>query len=237
MLQDTAIVLHYSQYKESSLVIHLFCRKNGVILAHYRHAKSRFSKQGFEQLYFHHFNIQLKPFQQMYMVQSLESMSAAANLKGRKHLCGLYINELVKHGWQSTDACEKLFDFYLQTIDNIASEDESQLGLFLRKFELIYLQESGYGLQFECDNQGRPIEPEYLYTYNSGEGFERLAATKVSSAIVRSLIEGKDIIAWSQGHLNQSENQLKKICRIAISHSLHGYEFKTKKVYHELYGA
>jgi DNA repair protein RecO (recombination protein O) len=231
MLQDTAVVLHYSTYKESSLVLHLFCKSNGVIRANYRHAKSKFSKQGFEQLYFHLFNIQLKPFQQMSMVNSLESISVPTHLKGRKHICGLYINELVKNGWQSTEACEKLFDFYLQTIDNIAKEDESQLGTLLRNFELCYLQESGYALQFEHDSQSKPIQPDLTYHYHAGIGFELQA-----SASKNLVVKGNDIIAWSEGRFCQSDNLLKKICRVAISHSLNGYEFKTKKVYHELYG-
>jgi DNA repair protein RecO (recombination protein O) len=234
MLQDTAVVLHYSQYKESSLLLHLFCRHNGVVRAHYRHAKSKFAKQGFEQLYFHHFNIQLKPFQQMYMVHNLEPISASTVLKGRKSLCGLYLNELIKNGWQSTESCEKLFDLYLQTIDNIAADEESQLGLLLRKFELSYLQESGYALQFTWDSKGDVIEPEKTYRYQAGIGFEEDLFHHNQPGL---RIKGQDILAWSKDELGQSENQLKQICRIAVSHSLQGYEFKTKKVYYELYGA
>lgn len=161
-------VLHRRAYGDNSLLVDLFSRDHGRLSAVARGAQQARSSRA----------ALLQPFLpllatwrgkgELPTLGNVESAGRGVNLVGRRLFCGLYLNELLSRLLLRHDPHLSLFASYGEVIRRLASEPEEDL---LRQFELILLQELGFGLLLdqEADN-GQPIVRDRLYHYRIESG-------------------------------------------------------------------
>ena len=151
--EHIAYVLHKRPFRETSVLVDLFCKEQGRVRAVARGARS---KHGAKRLY-------LEPFTPLMvawggrselktLVRSESAAQTTASLSGSILYVGLYINELLMRLLAEGDAHEYLFQKYTDLLEGLANSSlgsGSNLETLLRVFELILLEEIGYALPLD----------------------------------------------------------------------------------------
>lgn len=147
-----AFVLHHHDWSESSLIVDLFTRGQGRVVAAARGAKRPYSQ----------LRAVLLPFQRLQVaygvrrpregegdggeVQPLKTAEWAggpAMLGGAALLTGFYLNELLMKLLARQDPHPALFDAYAHTLPALGASDDARVEAALRGFELVLLREIG----------------------------------------------------------------------------------------------
>lgn len=163
LLQD-GFVLHYKLYRETSLILEIFTRDFGklsVIAKGARRARSKFSGL-------------LQPFRLLKLswcgksdlctLTDAEIVPPLIHLSSNALYCGFYLNELLNRFLHRNDPDDQLFSVYGQTLSLLASGNSIEQPL--RIFELVLLDQVGYGLQIEYEMEnGKRIDPDKRYKY------------------------------------------------------------------------
>ena len=159
--QQSAFVLINRPYSESSWIVEVFSRDHGRIALMSKGARRVKSKlKGV-----------LLPFQPLLISWSgkgeIPTLTAAeidlidfdliANeLTGDSLVCGFYCNELIVNLLHRHDPHVSLFDHYLATVIKLSQcANNEQLSLVLRDFERTIIKETGYGISFIRQADGK----------------------------------------------------------------------------------
>ncbi len=167
---DQAYILHARKYRNTSLILHLLTREQGrysVVVKGARDAGSKLRGR-------------LQPFTPLLVASlgksdlktatSIDFPGPAFRLLGKQLLLGLYSNELLYRLLGHFDPAPKIFDEYELLLDALQQAPASVAPL--RCFELMLLQELGYGINFEHEvSTGEPLEADGYYHYVVAEGF------------------------------------------------------------------
>ena len=188
---EPAFVLHSYDWSESSLILEVFCRRQGRVALVAKGAKKPTSN----------FRPVLLPLQPLLLTYTLAGDGTADihTLKGAEWvgghvmptgdalLSGLYLNELLLRLLARADAHTALFDAYAGVVRVLASEHGDALEPVLRSFELLLLRE--IGLLPSLDAQTMTLEPlkaDARYTLVAeGRRQEEAAATAVDRGQTR----------------------------------------------------
>lgn len=110
----------------------------------------------------------------------------------------LYANELIAALYRIEDNSQILFAAYLDVLTHL--EEGYPESWTLRQFELVLLEELGYGidLSFDCSS-GTPIMPRKWYVYQSGAGFKEILSDMIGGISMNDAYNGADIIALRTG--------------------------------------
>jgi len=144
---EPAFVLHSYDWSESSLILEVFCRRQGRVALVAKGAKKPTSN----------FRPVLLPLQPLLVTYTLTGDGSADihTLKGAEWvgghvmptgdalLSGLYLNELLLRLLARADPHAALFDAYAGVVRVLASEHGDALEPVLRSFELLLLREIG----------------------------------------------------------------------------------------------
>lgn len=169
--QDSCFLLHKRPFKDHYSWVYLLTREHGLVTACVRERKQQ--KTGLNPLItFARYWCQGRE-QQILKLQQIELEAKAINLTGMAAISGLYVNELIYKTCKSSSA-PVIFQAYAELLPELALGGE-QLLIALRKFELLLLQELGYGLDFSEVG----AQPHYYYHNQSGL-VATSAATKFS---------------------------------------------------------
>jgi DNA repair protein RecO (recombination protein O) len=164
-------------------------------------------------------------------LHSAEWQGGQPQLQGTALLCGFYLNELLLNLMARDDPHEGLFDYYLQTLQRLAQEDDH--AFTLRCFEKHMLQELGYALLLETEaSSGRPIVPTRIYRYI----LERGAIEETADAAQGMPVAGKtllDMAADDYRDMN-SARQSKQLMRMLLDHHLAGKILHTRELMRDL---
>jgi len=158
---EPAFVLHSYDWSESSLILEVFCRRQGRVALVAKGAKKPSSN----------FRPVLLPLQPLLLTYTLSGDGSADihALKGAEWvgghvmptgdalLSGMYLNELLLRLLARADAHTALFDDYAGVVRVLASEHGDALEPVLRSFELLLLRE--IGLLPSLDAQTMTLEP------------------------------------------------------------------------------
>jgi DNA repair protein RecO (recombination protein O) len=158
---EPAFVLHSYDWSESSLILEVFCRRQGRVALVAKGAKKPTSN----------FRPVLLPLQPVLVTYSLTGDGNADihTLKGAEWvgghvmptgdalLSGMYLNELLLRLLARADPHPALFDAYAGVVRVLASEHGDALEAVLRSFELLLLRE--IGLLPGLDAQTMTLEP------------------------------------------------------------------------------
>lgn len=141
-----AYVLHSHDWSESSLILELFTRDHGRVVAVAKGAKRPYSQlrpvlMPFQRLVVS-FGVKRSEDAEVWLLRQAEWAGGPAWPGGAALLPGFYLNELLMRLMVRHDPHPALFDAYAQTLQAMA--DPSLLQAALRAFELILLRELGH---------------------------------------------------------------------------------------------
>ena len=166
-MQVTAYLLHSRRYRDSSLIVDLFCRELGRVSCVARGALRPKSSLPVR----HPFQALSVAFQGRGELPTLvraEALQVPIALSGQRLYCGFYLNELLLKLTVRHDAHPSLFDVYAESLNSLA--DNSPLEPVLRRFEVRLLEELGLGLTLDHDHEGQPLYADQMYTYSIDAG-------------------------------------------------------------------
>jgi len=226
-----SFVLHSYPFRETSLVLEVFSRQYGRVALVARGARRPRSAlrgllMGFQPLLMSWFGKH-----ELRTLHNAEWQGGQPQLQGTALLCGFYLNELLLNLMARDDPHESLYDYYQQTLQRLAQEDDH--AFTLRCFEKHMLQELGYALLLETEaGSGKPIVPTLNYRYI----LERGAIAEAPDATQGMSVSGKtllDIAADDYSDAN-SARQSKQLMRMVLDHHLSGKTLHTRELMRDL---
>jgi len=154
-------------YQGSSLLLDFFTRHYGKIRLVARGARSnKTSLQMFQCL-----NISYKGRSDLKNLTDWEPSDQPRRILGNDLFLVMYTNELLSRLLPEAEKHQKIFDGYWNFIGMINEQSETEKEYSLRLFENLLLGELGYGLEFNKDSKGNPIDSELEYHFQEHNGF------------------------------------------------------------------
>lgn len=228
---EPAFVLHSYPFRETSLVLEVFSRQHGRVPLVARGARRPRSAlrgllMGFQPL-------QLSWFgkHELRTLHGAEWQGGQPQLQGTALLCGFYLNELLLNLMARDDPHESLFDYYQQTLQRLAQEEDH--AFTLRCFEKHMLQELGYALSLETEaGSGKPIAPDRTYRYI----LERGAIAESADSSQGMPVAGKTLLDMAADDYRDgnSARQSKQLMRMLLDHHLAGKTLHTRELMRDL---
>jgi len=201
-----AFVLHTRPYSDSSLIVHFFTRDFGRINALAKGARNTKSKRQKRQALqsFTPFNIDWQGKSDLKTLTSWEADHYALPLQGNNLYSGMYINELLLKLLPENDPLTEVFESYSRLLADLSTV--ADLELILRQFELVFLSELGYAIDFTHDASGQTMRGERCYGWLENGGFVPM---------VDGLYRGDVLEALSRGDFShpKSRKQAKELMR------------------------
>jgi DNA repair protein RecO (recombination protein O) len=228
---EPGFVLHSYPFRETSLILEVFSRQYGRVALVARGARRPRSAlrgllMGFQPLLLSWFGKH-----ELRTLHSAEWQGGQPQLQGTALLCGFYLNELLLNLMARDDPHESLFDYYQQTLQRLAQEDDH--AFTLRCFEKHLLQELGYALLLENEaNGGKPIVPDRNYRYI----LERGAIAETADSSQGIPVSGKTLLDMAADDYRDanSARQSKQLIRILLDHHLAGKILHTRELMRDL---
>ena len=226
-----AFVLHNYPYRETSLLLEVFSRNHGRVALVARGARRPRSAlrgllMGFQPLLLSWFGKG-----ELRTLHRAEWQGGQPQLQGTALLCGFYLNELLLNLMARDDPHESLFDYYQQTLQRLAHEEDH--AATLRCFEKHLLQELGYALLLEQEAAtGKAIDPEAHYRYV----IERGAVAEAPDVSEGLPVSGKTLRDMADDDYRDaaSARQGKQLMRMLINHYLAGKTLHTRELVKDL---
>jgi DNA repair protein RecO (recombination protein O) len=220
---DECFLLHHRSYGETSVIADVFSKNNGKMSLIAKGAKKPRSKFFGYLVPFHKLNISYSGRSELKTLTSIDrNLSNQANTLTKTSYSLLYINELLIKLLPKDAQQEDLFNLYEQFLKKV--NNDSNLELTLRHFELDLLDMLGYGFDYdsEIDNQ-KPIEINSSYSFVSERGFRKSN---------NSNFLGKDILSLKNRNLEEVPlKHLKEITTKAINSCLDGRDLTSRKIF------
>jgi DNA repair protein RecO (recombination protein O) len=227
-------VLHTRAWRDNSLLVEYFSRELGRVSLVAKGAKSRKNRGGSGAALLQPFT----PLQcswsgrgQLRTLTGCESMGPGLPLPGRRLYSGLYMNELLARLLHHDDPHRKLFDHYAAVLTLLSAgegEEES-----LRRFELVLLEELGYGFDLGCDGRsGEAFDESRWYHFHEEHGLV-LAPDGGSERLPR--YRGADLLSIGRGDFSGSARLCaKRLMRQALSAHLGDRPLKSRELFRQL---
>lgn len=215
-------VLHTYPFKETSLVVELFSRDFGRVAAVAKGARRpRSAMRGMLQS-FQPLMAAWSGKNELRNLHSLEWGEGLLLLQGQSLMCGFYMNELLLRLLPREDAHEGLFDYYAQTLRSLSRSQAriQDIAITLRRFELKMLQEMGYAVPLELDEEGGAISATRSYFYIPERGAcDPLAKNQQRNGVQLS---GRTLLDMAQDQYTemQTQQQSKQLMRVLLGHYL-----------------
>ncbi|HWU82648.1 MAG TPA: DNA repair protein RecO [Methylophilaceae bacterium] len=227
-------VLHTYPFKETSLVVELFTRDFGRVAAVAKGARRpRSAMRGM-----------LQSFQpllgawsgkaELKNLHSLEWGERLLLLQGEALICGFYLNELLLRLLPREDEHALLFDFYGETLRQLA--EGGDLAPTLRRFELKMLQEMGYAVPLLHDEADAEVVAERQYRYVAERG--ACTAGGDEGAKIGVQLAGQTLLDMAQDDYSVAltQQQSKQLMRYLLAHYLGDKPLHTRQLLIDLQG-
>ena len=162
-----------------------------------------------------------------YYVRQVEVEGVSACLSGHRLFAALYVNEVINGMLKPHDPEPAVYQIYQETIHALSAfslADSASIEPILRRFELILLNTTGYGLTLTHEAiSGQPIEASATYQFTAGMGFVKS----------RPGYLGADILAFAQANYQcaNARQTAKQILRQAIAHALGGKPIESRLLF------
>ena len=192
-----AFLIHRRMYQGSSLLLDFFTCHYGKIRLVARGARSK--KTSLQM--FQHLNISFKGRSDLKNLTDWESNDQPRRLLGNNLVLGIYTNELISRLLPEAEKHQKIFDGYWQYLGMINEQSETEKEYSLRLFENLLLKELGYGLEFDKDYTGSPIDCELEYEFHEHKGFIARADGSIPGEVLLVVDDGDGNDSLSVDHL------------------------------------
>ena len=228
---QSGFVLHTRAWRDSSLLVEYFSRELGRVALVARGAKSRRSRGGSSAALLQPFT----PLQcswtgrgQLRTLTDCEALGTALPLRGRHLYSGLYMNELLARLLHHDDPHVRLFDHYAAVLTLLVEGEDEEIPL--RRFELILLEELGYGFDLGCDGRsGERVADEAWYHYDDELGLVQAPAVADER---QQRYRGSDLARISRGDFTGTARHCaKRLMRQALSAHLGGRPLKSRELF------
>ena len=229
---EPGFILHTIPYRETSLLVDIFTLNHGRLRCVAKGFRKP-NKKGIAKTLFpyteHHFQWQGRG--ELKTLNQAEPIQAPVFLKQESLFVGLYINELLYKLLHQNDPHQSLYEFYCQLMTQLSSSEILQP--VLRRFEMLLLEELGYGLVLDAEAEtGQAVSSEHLYYYIPDQGLKLIQDPTADNLHAFS---GADIMALCQGQLEQQSvlRAAKKLTRQVIDFYLDGKELNSRELYRQ----
>ncbi|WP_334119610.1 DNA repair protein RecO [Limnobacter sp.] len=212
---DFAYVLHSVPYKETSLIVELFCREHGRLPVVAKGAKRPYSGLRAVLVSFQPLQVRFSGKSEVKTLSHAEWMGGLMAPDGKALFAAYYLNELLMRGLSREDAHPELFDLYQDTLMGLVGGED--MNLCVRRFEVGLLQAFGYGLDWQNDAQGREIDTSRDYVWVDQVGWTPSSGGDVNglqNAAVDYSVQGLLIAQIQQGQWSKvAASALKPVTR------------------------
>ena len=227
-------VLHSRRYRESSLIVDLFCRDYGVVPAVARGVRRGKSN---------HKRALLQPFQplqcrwrgkgELVTLTDIDQYCTAPDLSKDALYCGLYINELLLRLLHRHDPHEEIFHSYHKLLMELAGQDAVEA--HLRNFEFNLLDEIGYGMSFEYDVDGEAIVANKTYYLTADSQFNEVLQSN-RDLTSSNVFPGRILLAIQQYNWHDPEvlKYAKQLIRMAMQPLLGAKPLQSRQLFRSL---
>jgi DNA repair protein RecO (recombination protein O) len=194
-------VLHSHDWSESSLILELFTRDTGRVVAAAKGAKRPTSQLRAVLMPFQRITVQFARMRgddgaEVRTLRGAEWGGEAAPMHGAAWFAGFYLNELLLRLLARDDAHPRLFDAYASALGAL-DRGEVRSESALRAFELLLLQETGVlpELHRTTLTQG-PVQPQRRYVLRIDQGLVEAAAQDAALSGTCCLALARALQAW-----------------------------------------
>lgn len=220
-------MLHTRPYRESSLLIDVFCEGHGRFMLNAKGARRQKSGMRGVLMPFRPLLLSWTGRGQLPVLTGAESRGYLASLSGDALHSACYVNELVLKLLHRFDEHDALFAAYEQAIRALVKTDD--IAESLRLFEKKLLDETGFGLVLDHDaDTGEEIDPLCQYRYVPEHG-----PVRESSATRPGIrISGKALVSLrGEGRpRDESRNEIRNLHRSLIMSQLGGRQMRSRNV-------
>lgn len=227
--QEPSFIVHHYDYTETSLLLEILTRNYGRVGVIAKGARR--SRSGRRAL-FNPFSPLLLSWSgrgELAVLTEIEANGSPLNLKGEATFCGFYVNELLLRLLHRHDAHEALFEGYQRCLQALQSGKANDVAL--RIFEVLMLQELGYGLVLDRDTVANmPIQADLTYEYFADSGPRRLNAGESARQGIE--VRGATLLALAAGDLGEARvlKELKLLTRYVLKHHLGDRPLNSRKL-------
>lgn len=229
--QQPGFVLHSYPYRETSLIVEVFSRDYGRVGLVAKGARRPMSQLRGVLMAFQPLLIDWSGGGEMKTLVRAEWQGGQPLLSGQALLCAYYANELLMRLLPREDAHPALHQAYGEALRALAANESQEV--VLRRFELALLQELGYGLSLDMEQDGTPVRPDAFYTYIIERGVVQVDDEVADDAVT---VSGHTLIDMTQGNFRNPETlaQSKILMRRLIQYYLGGQVLQSRRVFTEL---
>lgn len=230
---EPGYVLHTRPWRDTSLLVEFFSRAHGRVSMVARGAKGRRTRGGSSAALLQPFT----PLQcswsgrtQLKNLSGCEAMAPGLPLVGERVYSGLYMNELLMRLLHHEDPHISLFDHYAAVLTLLAETDSDSTEIPLRRFELVLLEELGYGFDLACDGlSGEALDDEAWYHYQEEHG---LVAAPAHATDRLPRYRGADLLSISEGDFSgNARSAAKRLMRQVLSAHLGDKPLKSRELF------
>ena len=219
---EPAFILHTRSFKETSLIVDAFTENFGKISFVAKGAKRPKSSLRVIQTPSSVFSISFVGKSDLKNLTHCEIIDHFRLSSKVAFSCIIYLNELLTKTLEKEDPHPEIFQQLKSLYYNLSKEQNQEaIELQLRSFELILLQELGYGIDLGSEAlTGASIDANSFYSFDPTLGFTNLGTDKNKSVV--NTFSGKDILSFAKGDLisTSSRNASKQIMRRALDFQL-----------------
>ncbi len=228
---EPSFVLHSYPFRETSLVLEVFSRQHGRVPLVARGARRPRSVLRGLLMNFQPLTLSWFGKHELRTLHGAEWQGGQPQLRGTALMCGFYLNELLLNLMARDDPHQSLFDYYQQTLQRLAQEEDH--AFTLRCFEKHLLQELGYALTLDKEaGSGKPVMPEENYRFI----LERGAVAETHDATQGMPVSGKTLLDMAADDYRDanSARQSKQLMRMLLDHHLAGKTLHTRELMRDL---
>lgn len=226
-----AFVLHSRPYSESSLMVVLFCEKEGLLNVLAKGARSKRSPQKGHLQPFTPLLIKYSGKGEVKTLTGVEAISLTLPLSHLYFYSGFYINELTLRVLEQNTDCSVLFFVYLTTIQDLALQSD-HIEVILRRYELGLLKHLGYEIDFEhCAGSGEIVSENMTYLFHPEKGFIASVMNK------KDLFTGRELLALANQSFPDAETRkaAKRFTRMALKPYIGSKPLKSRELFQNLF--
>lgn len=228
-----AWVLHSYPYKETSLIVEAFTRRYGRVALVARGARRPGSALRGNLIAFQPLQLSWFGAGELKTLHAAEWQGGVPQLAGLPLLCAFYLNELLLRLLPRDDEHAELFKAYDTAIRQLSMQTADQVEPVLRRFELMLLAQTGYGIALDRDMDGLPVAADQRYRFLRGQGLLPVPDSVHDDGIA---FGGAALLAMAAGDYSEAQTlqQAKLLMRGLLADLLGDAPLHTRKLLRDL---
>ena len=224
---DTALILHVRAYRETSLMVDLVAEQHGrlrLIAKGAKRGRGAIARQ-------------LRPFElaqvswsgrsDLKVLSAFEPLDTPLGLQGTGLFLGFYVSELLIRMLPLEDPNPELFRTARAALAALGRGEDPEWTL--RCFEMDFLEGIGYGLNYEMDSEGCPIDPLKTYDYHPEVGaIQRDGGQAYLGGDTLLALGARSPLTERQRH------EAKRLMRMVLSFHMNGRPLRSRELFKQI---